>query len=83
MDNIISIKLGPLQKIVQINKLTQKRVSAPLATKLFLDLTSPEAYAKAKETKIYLAPRKLTKKGIGRPTKKQRRELDEFLYPDS
>ncbi len=80
--DIISVKLGPLQKILQVEGITAKRVSAKLAVQFVKDLTPPEAYEKAKREKLHLAPRIITKKGIGRPTKKQRRELDEFLYPD-
>jgi ribosome-associated heat shock protein Hsp15 len=79
---IISIKLGPLVKVVEVTGLTEKRVSASLVCRYLTDLTTEEAYAKAKQLKIHLKPRLFTKKGLGRPTKKQRRELDEFLYPE-
>lgn len=81
--DVIRIKMGPLQKIVSVEGLIEKRTSASEAAKFLTDLTPPEAYQKAKQDRIYLAPRIMSKKGIGRPTKKQRRELDDFLYPDS
>ena len=80
--DIISIKLGPLQKVVRIEDLSQKRLSAPLAQNLLSDLTTPEAYEKAKEHGKRLTLRITNKKGTGRPTKKQRRDLEDFLYPD-
>ena len=77
-----SIKLGPLEKIVRVEGLSERRLSASLAQNLFTDLTRPEEYEKAKEHRKLLAPRVVNKKGLGRPTKKQRRDLEEFLYSD-
>jgi len=79
----ISIKLGPLLKEVQVEGLSQRRLSAALASDLVTDLTSPEEYEKAKEKKSFVPLPVKNTKGAGRPTKKQRRALDEFLYPDS
>ena len=83
MGDVITIKLGPLQKIVSVVGLIEKRTSAAKAGNYVADLTPPEAYEKAKQARLHLAPRIVSKKGIGRPTKKQRRELDDFLYPES
>ena len=80
--DILSIKLGPLQKEIKVVRLTEKRVSASLAKVLFSDLTSDEAYQEAREKKGQLKPKISLQRGMGRPTKKQRRQLDEFLYPD-
>ena len=79
----ISIKLVPLLKEVQVEGLSQRRLSAALASDLVTDLTSPEEYEKAKEKKSFIPLPVKNTKGAGRPTKKQRRALDEFLYPDS
>lgn len=81
--DIVCVKLGPLQKVVRVDGLIDKRVSAAVAAKLTTDLTTPQAYEKAKQDRLNLAPRIYFKKGSGRPTKKQRRDLDDFLYPDS
>lgn len=83
MGDVITIKLGPLQKIVSVVGLIEKRTSPAKAGNYVADLTPPEAYEKAKQARLHLAPRIVSKKGIGRPTKKQRRELDDFLYPES
>ena len=80
--DIISVKIGPLQKVVRIEDLSQRRLSASLAQNLLSDLTTPESYEKAKEVGKRLAPRITNKKGTGRPTKKQRRDLEDFLYPE-
>ena len=80
--DILSIKLGPLLKEIKVVRLTEKRVSASLAKMLLSDLTSDEAYQEAREKKGQLKPTISLQRGMGRPTKKQRRQLDDFLYPD-
>jgi ribosome-associated heat shock protein Hsp15 len=80
--DIISVKIGPLQKVVRIEDLSQRRLSASLAQNLLSDLTTPEAYEKAKEVGKRLTLRITNKRGTGRPTKKQRRDLEDFLYPE-
>ena len=80
--DVIAIKLGPLEKVVLVEALIEKRTSAPLVAKYLKDLTTPEAYQKAKEQKLPISARSKGGKGLGRPTKKQRRELEDFLYPD-
>jgi len=79
--DILSIKIGPLNKIVRVIELAPRRLSASLAQNLYIDVTSPDEKKIALEKKIKITPTVLTKKGIGRPTKKQRRDLEEFLYP--
>ena len=79
----ITIKMGPLLKEVRVEGLPPRRVSAPIASELVTDLTSPEEYENAKEHKYSISLPVKKSKGTGRPTKKQRRALDEFLYPDS
>jgi ribosome-associated heat shock protein Hsp15 len=79
----ITIKLGPLLKEVQVEGLSPKRLSAALASDLVTDLTSSEEYENAKEQKYSISLPVKNTKGTGRPTKKQRRALDEFLYPES
>ena len=79
--DILSIKMGSLTKVVRVDGLTEKRVSAALSINLFSDLTTPEAYEKAKSETVSI-PLK-PKFGNGKPTKKQRRAIHDFLYPDS
>jgi len=67
--------------VVKVIELAPNRLSATLAQNIYSDLTSPNEKRVALEKKIQIKPTVLTKKGIGRPTKKQRRDLQEFLYP--
>ena len=80
--DILSIKQGPLLKEIKVVSLAEKRVSASLAKMLLSDLTSDEAYQEAREKKAQLKPTISLKRGMGRPTKKQRRQLDEFFYSE-
>ena len=79
--DILSLKMGPLTKVVKVIELAPNRLSATLAQNIYSDLTSPNEKRVALEKKIQIKPTVLTKKGIGRPTQKQRRDLQEFLYP--
>lgn len=62
----------------KINKLIPKRVSASLAAPCYENLTPPEELNKFKDWFIGKAPPERREKGAGRPTKKERREIEEF-----
>ena len=60
-------------------KLIEKRVGAPLAAECFEDLTPPEEKNKLLFPATFYEVRD---KGVGRPTKKDRREIDKFKDPE-
>ena len=60
-------------------KLIEKRVGAALAIECYEDLTPPEEKEKLKFPAIFYEVRD---KGVGRPTKKDRREIDKFKDDD-
>ena len=60
-------------------KLIEKRVGAALAIECYEDLTPPEEKEKLKFPAIFYEVRD---KGVGRPTKKDRREIDKFKVDD-
>jgi ribosome-associated heat shock protein Hsp15 len=62
-------------KVVQ---LIEKRVSPILAKPCYEDLTSPEELNKYKTWFTGKAAPERREKGMGRPTKKERRELEDF-----
>lgn len=62
-------------RIFEVRELITKRTSAPRARECYIDLT-PE------RPKVYLPVMK-RERGTGRPTKKERRELDRFVGRDS
>lgn len=61
--------------IIKSLKLIEKRVSAPLAAECYEDLTPPEEKNKLQFPSVFYEVRD---KGSGRPTKKDRREIDRF-----
>jgi len=60
-------------------KLIEKRVGAPVAVTCFEDLTPPEEKNKLLFPSVFYEVRD---KGAGRPTKKDRREIDKFKDAD-
>jgi ribosome-associated heat shock protein Hsp15 len=73
MSEIISIKLSSLQKKVKVTGLLENRVSAKLVENYLEDLTPKEEYEKLKlKSQVGFEYRR---SGIGRPTKKERREI--------
>lgn len=70
----ISISKNKLTKTLQVTGILSNRVSAKVAAEYAEDLTPKEEYDKAK--KISLTNQEYRKKGLGRPTKKERRMID-------
>ena len=58
--------------------LIQKRVSAPLAQACYENLTTEEEMNKYKDWFVGKGASERKEKGAGRPTKKERREIDDF-----
>ena len=71
---IIWINLSPLHKTVKVSGLLGTRVSAKLAVNYFEDLTPKEEYDKLKINKEVNF--EFRQRGIGRPTKRERREIE-------
>ncbi len=75
--NIIKVRKAPITRSFKVFALTEKRMSAKLAVDFVEDVTPPE------ETEILEMQenmRWITRdRGTGRPTKKDRRELDDFF----
>jgi ribosome-associated heat shock protein Hsp15 len=72
----ISATIGPVTKTVKVLGLIDKRVGAAAAKEFAEDLTPPSEYAKAREP-VY-QPLLNRPKGMGRPTKKDRRAMEKF-----
>lgn len=58
--------------------LIQKRVGAPIAQKCYEDLTPEEELQKYNDWFVGKASPERRAKGAGRPTKKERREIEQF-----
>jgi len=67
-----------LTSVLEVKALLKQRIAAKLVADYCSDLTPPEAIALAKELKdsVKAGPRR--EPGAGRPTKRERRELDQI-----
>ena len=72
--DVITISQGPLTKTIRVKTLIHNRVSAKLVSENAEDLTPAEEYEKLKLMQEVNGERR--DRGIGRPTKKQRRLID-------
>jgi len=73
----IDARAGVVNRTVKVLGLLEKRVGAGAVKAFMEDLTPPEEYQKAREAAmqpLFSRPR-----GAGRPTKKDRRNIDKFL----
>ena len=74
IDDIIEIDKNHIFYKYKIIELINSRVSAKLVSKYILDITPETEIDKIKIRKIY--PKVVREKGLGRPTKKERRMLE-------
>ena len=74
---VIIIHQGSFQKQLKVLQLTEKRMNAPLVKDFLEDITSPEEMEKFRLHKLAAASYNL--QGKGRPTKKDRREMEDFF----
>ena len=78
--NTIAVKKGPVEFIFQIKSLLKNRVGAKLVAEYLENITPKDELDKLEMLKLRYSSRR--DKGLGRPTKKERREMDSFL-PES
>ncbi|MGI8965306.1 MAG: RNA-binding S4 domain-containing protein [Limisphaerales bacterium] len=76
--DIISAETGEIIRTVKVLALLEKRVGAKLVSQFLEDLTPASEYAKAKE--IFFKGSAFRAQGTGRPTKKERRNLETFFH---
>jgi len=69
----VRVRTGEGERILIVRRLIAKRVSAAVAAECFDDLTPPPP---PREERVLTAVRD---RGAGRPTKKDRREIDKLL----
>lgn len=73
---VYSVQKGGLRKVIKVVDLLERRVDAKTAVRFYEDLTPPEETQAFKSA--FLAPVLTRDRGAGRPTKKDRREIDEL-----
>lgn len=78
MDDLVQVKKDGFNLVFKVLKVIQKRVGAPIAVTCYEDLTPEEELNKYQDWFIGKGQSERRSKGEGRPTKKQRREIDAF-----
>jgi ribosome-associated heat shock protein Hsp15 len=73
INDIIHIRLGQLQKTVKVIDFPKNRIAAKLIPDYYLDITPPEEYERVKL--LAMSSEKRDNR-IGRPTKRDRRQID-------
>lgn len=69
----VEARAGGDDRVLDVVRIIEKRVSAPLAAECVVDRTPPKPEAE------WVAPHLVRDRGAGRPTKRDRREIDRFL----
>ena len=72
------VKKGGFNLEFLVKKLIEKRVGAALAQECYDNLTPQEELDKYKDWFIGKAGSEQRERGAGRPTKRERREIDEY-----
>lgn len=75
---IYDLVIEQLHKQIQVKALLHNRVSAKLVEESMTDLTPKEEYERIQMVRQYGFERR--DRGVGRPTKRDRREIEEFKY---
>ncbi len=75
---VLEVKKNGFDYIFKVEKIIQKRVGAPIAQECYENLTSEDELNKYKDWYIGKGQTERREKGAGRPTKKERRELEAF-----
>ena len=75
---VYEITIEQLHKVVEVKALLGNRVGAKLVPDFMNDLTPADEYERIQMIRQYNFERR--DRGTGRPTKRERRDLDEFKY---
>lgn len=76
IDDIIELQLGPIKKTIKVLQIIKNRVAAKLVPDLAEDQTPAEEYERLDMQRQLNHERR--EHGIGRPTKKDRRDIDKL-----
>lgn len=77
--DIISIRKNPILYSFKVLDLSENRMNAKLVVNFMLNVTTPDQLELLEMNK--LAGQTGRDRGTGRPTKKDRREIDDFVVP--
>jgi len=75
---VVTVQQGYVKRSFKVTELLEKRVSAPLVKNFTLDITPKEELDKLQTERFISYQSKF--KGVGRPTKKDRRLIDKIRH---
>lgn len=76
---VVVVKVGQLKKTLKILQLIEKRVGADIAVTCYEDISPEEDKIDFSQNKsVFLLPDAYRQKGDGRPTKRDRRDIEKF-----
>ena len=75
---VYELNIEQMHRTVQVKALLGNRVSAKLVGDYMTDLTPAEEYERIQMARQYSFEQR--DRGVGRPTKRDRREIEEFKY---
>ena len=78
--DVIQVKKPPITNSFKVFKTIEQRVNAKVVSEMMEDVTTPDQYELLEMSKISGFIDRA--RGTGRPTKKDRRELEEFTTPE-
>jgi ribosome-associated heat shock protein Hsp15 len=81
LGEIFTVQKGPDRKIIKVTGLLERRVDAKTDVTFYEDLTPPEETAAFKS--VFNSPMLSRDRGTGRPTKKDRREIDDLIQDNN
>lgn len=76
--DIVSVKKGGINFLFKVAQIIEKRVGAPIAHECYLDITPEEEKNKFNDWFAGKSGNEFRDKGTGRPTKLDRRTIDDF-----
>lgn len=78
--DVIQVKKSPITYSFKVLQAIEKRVGAKIVSEFMENVTTPDQYELLETSKISGFVGRA--KGTGRPTKKDRRDLDDFFTPE-
>ena len=79
--DVIEVRKPPVTFSFRVLDLTESRMGAPLVPRFMGNITPPEQYEILEMNRISGFVDRAH--GLGRPTKKERRDLEQFTHPDA
>ena len=75
---VYELSIEQLHKVIEVKQLLNNRVGAKLVENYMIDRTPQEEYERIQMVRKYAFEKR--DRGSGRPTKRERRDIEEFKY---